>query len=299
MAGIIENVDKIKSVFGDIKTAIQNKGVVVEDNTPVSEYGGLVDNIASSGVFSEDWSYMFYENSRHDVINDNIVDSSYVKKFYRCAEDSAKLKIVKDMDTSSATNTSYMFSGCKNIEEFPSYFNLTSLDPTTNSAYQMFYHVGYSNDKLRSKNMFVDLPPVCNTQSLFFYSPFKSIHITSDTKCTNMLNMFRECFYLEEITGLNMSQSTNYTAAFSNCKSLVNLELVGTIAAKGTYSTTLKFEDSPLLSYESLMRILYALETVTSTKEDYAAKLVLGETNLAKLSDEEKAIAASKGWILS
>lgn len=297
MAGLIKNVNKVKSVFGDIKTAIQSRGVNVDDNTPVSEYAGLINNIPISGIVTTDWAYMFYKNYRYDLLDGNTLDSSGVKNFTYFAYDSTKLKVIKDIDTSSATSTQYMFSGCKNIEEFPSYFNLTSLSATTNSGYNMFAHIGNNNEKLRDKSMFVDLPPVCNASFLFGYSPFKSIHITSDTQCTDMSNMFRTCQYLEEVTGLNMSQATSYTYIFESCKALVNLEIVGTIAAKGTYNTTLNLEDSVLLTHESLMRVVNALEVIT--KDNYLAKLVLGETNLAKLTDEEKAIVTDKGWTLT
>lgn len=297
MAGLIKNVNKIKSVFGDIKTAIESKGINIDDNTPVSEYAGLINNIQTSGIVATDWSYMFYKNCRYDLIDGNTLAASGVENFTYFAYDSTKLRTIKDIDTSSATSTQYMFDGCKNIEEFPSYFNLKSLKNTTNSGYRMFANVGYNNEKLRDKSMSVDLPPVCNTSFLFGYSPFKSIHITSDTQCTDMSNMFRTCSYLEEITGLNMSQATSYTFLFESCKALVNLEIEGTIAAKGTYSTTLDLEDSVLLSHESIMRVVNALEIVT--KDDYTAKLVLGETNLAKLTDEEKAIVTEKGWVLA
>lgn len=45
---------------------------------------------------------------------------------------------------------------------------------------------------------------------------------------------------------------------------------------------------------EALLEIIGNLKTVTSTK-----KLTMGATNLAKLTEEDKAIATNKGWTLA
>ena len=52
-------------------------------------------------------------------------------------------------------------------------------------------------------------------------------------------------------------------------------------------SASTKFEESDLVT------ILNNLATVTNTKT-----LTMGATNLAKLTDDEKAIATNKGWTL-
>ena len=51
---------------------------------------------------------------------------------------------------------------------------------------------------------------------------------------------------------------------------------------------------STLFTREALVEILNNLATVTSTKT-----LTMGSTNLAKLTDEDKAIATNKGWTLA
>ena len=45
---------------------------------------------------------------------------------------------------------------------------------------------------------------------------------------------------------------------------------------------------------EALLEIIGNLKTVTSTK-----RLTMGATNLAKLTEEDKAIATNKGWTLA
>ena len=45
---------------------------------------------------------------------------------------------------------------------------------------------------------------------------------------------------------------------------------------------------------EALLEIIGNLKTVTTTK-----RLTMGATNLAKLTEEDKAIATNKGWTLA
>ena len=49
-----------------------------------------------------------------------------------------------------------------------------------------------------------------------------------------------------------------------------------------------------MLLKESIIEVLNDLPTVTTTQ-----RLTLGSTNLAKLTDDEKAIATNKGWTLA
>ena len=83
-----------------------------------------------------------------------------------------------------------------------------------------------------------------------------------------------------------MSNVNNMSGMFSNCTSLKSI-LMTRIKVSFDISASTKFEESDLVT------ILNNLETVTNTKT-----LTMGSTNLAKLSDEEKAIATNKGWTL-
>ena len=59
----------------------------------------------------------------------------------------------------------------------------------------------------------------------------------------------------------------------------------------GTY---LNISSSTKFTREALLEIIGNLKTVTSTKT-----LTMGSTNLAKLTEEDKAIATNKGWTLA
>lgn len=204
--------------------------------------------------------------------------TNWYDAFYGCTA----LKKVEDIDLSLATNVKELFMGCTNVEEFPSYLNLSSV---TDAQY-MFSKLGSSNESLR-KEITLDFPAKVNSSAVFEYAPFKAIHIASDTKFTGNY-LFNYCYYLEEITGLNFSSlSTTYT--FQGCSALTTLEVVDTISKSG-----FDFSSCPLLSHDSIMNVINALVATTSSK-----KVTFGATNLAKLSDEEKAIATDKGWTLA
>lgn len=193
------------------------------------------------------------------------------------------LKKVGDIDLSLATNVEELFMSCTNVEEFPSYLNLSSV---TNAQY-MFSKLGSNNESLR-KEITLDFSAKVGSSAVFEYAPFKAIHIASDTNFTGGY-LFNYCYYLEEITGLNLSSKSSWSYDFRDCSALTTLELVGTISYSG-----LDLSPCPLLSHDSIMNVINALVTTTSSK-----KVTFGATNLAKLSDEEKAIATDKGWTLA
>ena len=69
----------------------------------------------------------------------------------------------------------------------------------------------------------------------------------------------------------------------------------------GTIKYNIMLSYSPKLTVDSLMVVISALYDFTGKGEsiaDISGKLYLGSTNLAKLTDEQKAIATNKGWSL-
>ena len=74
---------------------------------------------------------------------------------------------------------------------------------------------------------------------------------------------------------------------FSGCTNLKSI-LMTNIGANLDISASTQFER------EDLLVILNNLKTLTEAKT-----LTMGTTNLAKLTDEDKAIAINKGWTLA
>ena len=71
-----------------------------------------------------------------------------------------------------------------------------------------------------------------------------------------------------------------------------------TTTTENSSDTTLKLRYSTKLTHESLMNVINNLYDI-KTKGVKPQQLVLGTTNLAKLTSEEIAIATEKGWNVS
>ena len=92
---------------------------------------------------------------------------------------------------------------------------------------------------------------------------------------------------LTSIPALDASNVTSLSQTFTRCDILKSILMYGMKVSFDIHWST-KFEESDLVT------ILNNLATVTSTQT-----LTMGSTNLAKLTDEEKAIATNKGWTLA
>lgn len=95
--------------------------------------------------------------------------------------------------------------------------------------------------------------------------------------------MFSQCVSLTTVPALDASNVTSMGSMFFYCTNLKSI-LMTNIGTDLDISASTKFERSDLLV------ILNNLKTVTS-----ATTLTMGATNLAKLTDEDKAIAINKG----
>lgn len=129
---------------------------------------------------------------------------------------------------------------------------------------------------------------VDNMNNMFNYcSSLESIPLLDTSNVTNMSSMFYGCVALTTVPQLDTSKVTTMSNIFASCRSLKSI-LMTNIGVDLDIHHSTKFER------EDLLVILNNLKTVTSTKV-----LTMGATNLAKLSDEDKAIATNKGWKLA
>ncbi|MBR5538435.1 MAG: hypothetical protein IKU61_00900 [Clostridia bacterium] len=183
-------------------------------------------------------------------------------------------------------------------------------------AVQNVYDKGKQAEQDAFWDVFQNKGGEANYRYAFCYSRFDDTTYNPkyDIKCTNVTTSGEFMFYSSPITDtkvgiyappsnissafkssdlvtirlLHMHDTTTSSGAFADCTKLKNITISGTIGK------AISFQDCNKLTHESLMSIIEHLGTVTS-----ALTCALGTTNLAKLTDAEKAIATQKGWTLA
>ena len=118
-------------------------------------------------------------------------------------------------------------------------------------------------------------------------SNLTSVPSFDTTNVTYMESMFLNCESLTSVPSFDTSNVTNMYEMFSGCSRLETIHIINIGANLDIHSST-KF------TREALLEIIGNLKTVTTTKT-----LTMGSKNLAKLTEEDKAIATNKGWTLA
>ena len=196
--------------------------------------------------------------------------------FYRCYS----LQRIDKIDVSSAENMRMAFYYCGVIESIS--FKAV---PTPSDCRSIF-----SNCNLLKEIPFMDIS-MCTSMDYMFCEcwTITTIPAVNTSKVTSILRTFDNCMHLQSLPELDFSNVTDTTWSFRDCSSLTDLE--GFVGLK----TNLDLSYCTRLTHDSLMNVINKAADVTPSP----ATLTLGFTNLAKLSDEEKAVATAKGWTLA
>ena len=125
------------------------------------------------------------------------------------------------------------------------------------------------------------------------------------SQVTNVASMFSSCAYLTTVPELSLSGATNLKQMFRYCIALTTLGGFKNLGQAYSTSESANYSDYKLdlstcssLTHDSLMNVINKLYDI-ATKGCNTQQLVLGSTNLAKLTAEEIAIATNKGWSVS
>ena len=104
---------------------------------------------------------------------------------------------------------------------------------------------------------------------------------------TSMTNCFNGCHSLTSLPYMNLASVTDATNAWYGCDNLT------TLGGFGAIKVNIDLSASTLLTVESIMNVINQAATVTGKT------MTFGSENLAKLTDEQKAVATNKGWTLA
>ena len=251
----------------------------------------------------ESMSSTFY---RSKVVKIPELNTNKVKNFsYALAYSS--INEFPNWNFSNAEDISYLLSQCKSLKTDIVINNLSKLtgDYCLNGAFQQSVvtsvtlnglnpDIAYSIDsaffddgwlKSVSLNTTTGVPMKVKSMSETFNycSQLKTLPLMDLTQCTRFSVI--GCDSLESIPAYDLSNITSIN--LNNLYKLAEFHATGMkVSFKISYSTN--------FTREALVEILNNLATVTTTQT-----LTMGATNLAKLTDEDKAIATNKGWTLA
>ena len=194
-------------------------------------------------------------------------------------------------NTRMAVNMSNMFRGCSKLASlnlsgwntskveymhnmFNGCINLTSLDVSHFNTAKVTNISGMFNR--------------CSKLTSLDLSHFETINVT------DMSYLFGSCSSLTSLnlSGLNASNVTYTERMFYNCTSLETINCDG-LKLPNINLNNIRLNTCQKLTVDSIVGLLNALPNTT---HNYSFQI--GEVNIAKLSDDQKAIATNKNWQL-
>ena len=270
-----------------------------------------------------------------DLRNFNTENVTYMENMFSGCKSLENIDL-SNIVTDNVTSMRYLFNNCESLKELNvNHFNTLNANDYTSvfASCKSLTSLDISNwDSLKPSTFQGTFSNCTNLETLdisgFSHDPNKTISFNltfqncSKLKTVNWGNLFsyrglafgstfHGCSSLETLPPINMESATRVDNIVYGCTALKNLS--GFINLGKAYTkTTVNYQQCTLnlatctaLTHDSLMNVinnLYDLNLsydVANGGTLYTQSLVLGATNLAKLTDEEIAIATAKGWTVS
>lgn len=345
-----DKANKLETSKNNIKNAIENKGVLIDENIPFSEYANKVNEITAttklqiktvnplteSQIVQADENYDGLKSVNINAVTKdidlNIIPNNIKKGITILGVEGV---IEGGINTDDATATAEDI-----VKGKTAYANGKKLIGTnTYNAKMNTINYGTSFKIIREilELPLISITNVTNMQEAFSHCErITTIPLLDTKKVTNMSSAFEYCFNLKNIPQIDTGKVQNLSSLFafcSNLESLPELNFESAINVSNFFAQVfnvtnlggfdnlgkayiekqinyaryaLKLSSCEKLTHDSIMNVinnLYDLNLNENLSVDgvcqYTQSLNLGATNLAKLTDEEKAIAVSKGWTLS
>ena len=216
------------------------------------------------------------------------LDTSNVKNMEKMLYACKSLTTIPLINTSNVTNMSYMFFGCSSLTTIP-------LINTSN--------VANMSGMFRDCTHLTTIPLIDTSNVTDMYNMFNNctqlttIPLIDTSNVTDMDNMFHSCRLLQSIPLLDCSKVKYMSNMFGSSDNTTLTEIGGFKNLK--ISITSNFLDkAPNLTTESLMNVINNVYDLTGNGLS-GQTLKFGSTNLNKLTEEQIAVATTKGWTLT
>ena len=221
--------------------------------------------------------YMFYQC--FNMTTAPLIDLSNVTNCESVFRTCSSLTTCEISDFSNATTINGLFANCSKLTNISSQL----ITPKVTDTGFMFYECNAleTAPEMNTSN-------VTNMTKMFYgCNKLTTVPLYDTSKVKRMEEMFWHCSELQTVPAFDCSNVTNMNNIFASCRSLKSVLMTN-------IGVSLDISASTLFERADLVTILNNLKTVTTTKT-----LKMGATKLAKLTDEDKAIATNKGWTLA
>lgn len=251
--------------------------------------------------------FSYYNKENLDDIATKL-DFSKVNDFTMCFSFSRKLTHVPYIDISNGEKVTFMFSSCDALQSIPNlhFLKVKSFDSLFSSCGKIrevtINNSGNENevscvsmfnycDELR-RVYFSSIPKISNCNKMFYYCSYlEEVPSLNTDNCTNFQSMFYDCRYLIEIPSFSVANAVDngLNSMFTFCFKIEKIHITN-------ISQNLNISYSTKMEREALLEVLGNLKDLTGST---SKKLTLGSTLLAKLTEDDKAIATNKNWTLA
>lgn len=287
-----ENVEASVKYYNDGEQ--EGKLGKIETIQDVTRLNTFMSKYAKEAVYPEVMQDVFYRYDGEKIpifeINpdtSSVVDMSWM--LYDCPN----LKSIPLLDTSNVTNMQHVFEECPKLLSIPA----------LNTSKSTNFNGTFINCASLETIPLLDTSKATITSEMFRGCiSLKTIPALETGNNLYMNHMFNKCTSLTSVPALDATKVENIARVLDECSSLVDLggflnlgQGYKTTEKANTTIYTLNLSDSPLLTHDSLMNVINNLYDIKS-KGVKTQTLQLGDTNKAKLTAEEIAIATNKGW---
>ena len=220
--------------------------------------------------------------------------------FYNCQ--SLQSLDVSNFVTNNVTDMSYMFNGCNELQSL----DVSNFDTNNVKNMSSMFCFCSSLQSVGDLSNW-DTSNVTNMSSMFNRISLQSLDLSNfDTNNVKNMNwMFEYCSSLQslDLSNFDTNNVTNMNNIFVGCRNLTTLIGGRTIdeVLSNNISTFngLKINislDSTILDRASLRALINGLADLTGSTSQ---KLTIGSTLIAKLTEEDIAVATAKNWTIS
>lgn len=283
---ISKEIERIQQAKKDIGDAIVRKGGSVS---------GTIDTYAKSVMALGDVSFRTAIDivNKSDAKNVDLTmisprtETSLAKVFFK--NDKLVSVDVSNWNTSNITDFTQAFSLNHNLESI----DVSNWNTSNGVTFFAMFDEGYKISTLDVSKWDMSSAEnidwmFCKCQSItsFDLSTWDTSNVTSAH------HLFAVCSAeLIDLSGLDLRQVTDMYKAFNENRKLSVIKCTG-LKLPNIELSSIGFNLSPL-TVDSIVGLLNALPP-----SDKGYSFQIGEVNIAKLSDEQKAIATDKGWTL-